>query len=280
MYDEEEDYETQQMKRYIRWGALGVGVFIALILLIGSFTTVQPGEKALIIRFGTIRNVLEPGISMKAPLIDKVVKLDVQTQKLETEATAASKDLQNTTARIAVNYQLEPGNEKLLYSTIGLNYENTILSPAVQESVKAATAKYTAEELITKREAVREEIKKNLKDRLTDRYIIVSDVNIINFAFSESFNEAIEAKVTAEQQALASKNKLEQTKYEADQRVVQAKAEAEAIRIQSDALKENRGLVDLEAVKKWNGVLPMYMSGGAVPFLNINGGSALAPTKQ
>lgn len=280
MYDEEEDYETQQMKRYIRWGALGVGVFIALILLIGSFTTVQPGEKALIIRFGTIRNVLEPGISMKAPLIDKVVKLDVQTQKLETEATAASKDLQNTTARIAVNYQLEPGNEKLLYSTIGLNYENTILSPAVQESVKAATAKYTAEELITKREAVREEIKKNLKDRLTDRYIIVSDVNIINFAFSESFNEAIEAKVTAEQQALASKNKLEQTKYEADQRVVQAKAEAEAIRIQSDALKENRGLVDLEAVKKWNGVLPTYMSGSAVPFLNLNGGSTLAPAKQ
>lgn len=280
MYDEEEDYETQQMKRYIRWGALGLGVFIALILLIGSFTTVQPGEKALIIRFGTIRSVLEPGISMKAPLIDKVIKLDVQTQKLETEATAASKDLQNTTARIAVNYQLEPGNEKLLYSTIGLNYENTILSPAVQESVKAATAKYTAEELITKREAVREEIKKNLKDRLTDRYIIVSDVNIINFAFSESFNEAIEAKVTAEQQALASKNKLEQTKYEADQRVVQAKAEAEAIRIQSDALKENRGLVDLEAVKKWNGVLPMYMSGSAVPFLNLNGGSTLAPAKQ
>lgn len=280
MYDEEEDYETQQMKRYIRWGALGLGVFIALILLIGSFTTVQPGEKALIIRFGTIRSVLEPGISMKAPLIDKVIKLDVQTQKLETEATAASKDLQNTTARIAVNYQLEPGNEKLLYSTIGLNYENTILSPAVQESVKAATAKYTAEELITKREAVREEIKKNLKDRLTDRYIIVSDVNIINFAFSESFNEAIEAKVTAEQQALASKNKLEQTKYEADQRVVQAKAEAEAIRIQSDALKENRGLVDLEAVKKWNGVLPTYMSGSAVPFLNLNGGSTLAPAKQ
>lgn len=254
------------MKKLI---ALGVGVFIVIVLALSSYVTVQPGEKVLIIRFGTIRTVLEPGISLKAPFIDKVVRLDVQTQKLETEATAASKDLQNTTARIAINYQLEPGNEAALYSTIGLNYQSTILNPAVQESVKAATAKYTAEELITKREGVREDIKTNLKNRLLNRYIIISDVNIINFAFSESFNEAIEAKVTAEQQALASKNKLEQTKYEAEQRVVQAKAEAEAIRIQSDALKDNRGLVELEAVKKWNGILPTYMMGNSVPFLNI-----------
>lgn len=256
-------------KTFIRLILSGVGTLLVIVLIFGSYTTVQPGQKALVIRFGTIRKVIEPGISLKAPLVDKVVKLDVQTQKLETEATAASKDLQNTTAKIAVNYQLEPGNETKLYSTIGLSYENTILSPAVQESVKAATAKYTAEELITKREAVREEIKKNLKDRLTDRYIIVSDVNIINFAFSESFNEAIEAKVTAEQQALASKNKLEQTKYEAEQRVVQAKAEAEAIRIQSEALKDNKGLVELEAVKKWNGVLPKQMFGNSVPFVSI-----------
>ncbi len=246
-------------------------VVLALLLIIGlgSFTVVEPGEKAIIIRFGTIQRVLEPGMSFKAPLIDKVVTLDMQVQKLETEATAASKDLQNTRATIAVNYQLEPSNESLLYSTIGLAYRTTILSPAVQESVKAATAKYTAEELITKREAVREEIRKNLKERLTNRYIIVTDVNIINFAFSESFNEAIEAKVTAEQQALAAKNKLEQTKYEADQRVVQAKAEAEAIRIQSEALKENKGLVELEAVKKWNGILPTYLMGDSVPFINL-----------
>lgn len=246
-----------------------LGIMVIGTLAKSSFTTVQPGEKALVIRFGTIQRVLEPGMSFKAPFVDRVIKLDMQVQKLETEATAASKDLQNTRAMIAVNYQLETGNETLLYSSIGLDYRNTILSPAVQESVKAATAKYTAEELITKREAVREEIRANLKDRLHNRYIIVTDVNIINFAFSESFNEAIEAKVTAEQQALASKNKLEQTKYEAEQRVVQAKAEAEAIRIQSDALKDNKGLVELEAVKKWNGVLPTYMMGNSVPFVNI-----------
>lgn len=249
---------------------LSVSILISLTLVFGSFTTVQPGQKALIIRFGTIRKTLDSGISLKAPLIDRVVKLDIQTQKLETEATAASRDLQNTTARIAVNYQLESGNEEKLYSTIGLNYETTILNPAVQESVKAATAKYTAEELITKREAVREDIKDNLKDRLNGRYILISDVNIINFEFSESFNQAIEAKVTAEQEALASKNKLEQTKYEAEQRVVQAKAEAEAIRIQSDALKNNQGLVELEAVKKWNGVLPTQMLGNTVPFINLS----------
>jgi regulator of protease activity HflC (stomatin/prohibitin superfamily) len=246
-----------------------LGILILLVLSLGSFTIVEPGEKAIVIRFGTIQRVLEPGMSLKAPLIDRVVVLDVQVQKLETEASAASKDLQNTTARIAVNYQLEQGNEQLLYSMIGLSYQTTILNPAVQESVKAATAKYTAEELITKREAVREDIRKNLVERLKNRYIMVTDVNIINFAFSESFNEAIEAKVTAEQQALASKNKLEQTKYEAEQRVVQAKAEAEAIRIQSEALKENKGLVELEAVKKWNGVLPTYMMGNSVPFVNI-----------
>jgi regulator of protease activity HflC (stomatin/prohibitin superfamily) len=138
-------------------------------------------------------------------------------------------------------------------------------------AVKASTANYTAEELITKREVVRQTIQDSLTERLKQNYVDVTGVSIVDFNFSPSFNQAIEAKVTAEQNALAAKNKLEQVKYEAEQRVEQAKGEAEAIKIQTQAIQSQGGrdYVNLKAIEKWNGELPQQMMGGAVPFVNI-----------
>ena len=142
--------------------------------------------------------------------------------------------------------------------------------PALQESVKAATAKFTAEELITKREIVRDEIKLSLQSKLQNDGIIVDDFNIVDFDFSASFNQAIEAKVTAEQQALAAKNKLEQIKYEAEQEVAKAKGKAEAQKIEGDALRANPEVIQLRSIEQWDGKLPLYMSGdGTLPFLQI-----------
>lgn len=134
--------------------------------------------------------------------------------------------------------------------------------------MKASTAKFTAEELITKRELVRAEAKAALREKLEPRGIMVDEFNIVNFAFSGTFNSAIEAKVTAEQSALAARNKLEQIKFEADQRVAEARGKAEAIRIESDALRSNPQILELRALEKWDGVLPQ-VTGSSVPFINL-----------
>ena len=110
-------------------------------------------------------------------------------------------------------------------------------------------------------------------ERLQRDFMVVDEFSIVNFNFSESFNTAIEAKVTAEQNALAAKNKLEQSKYEADQRIATAKGEAEAIKIQAQAIQTQGGAayINLKAIEKWNGLLPVYMMGNSpVPFINLD----------
>jgi regulator of protease activity HflC (stomatin/prohibitin superfamily) len=116
---------------------------------------------------------------------------------------------------------------------------------------------------------VREDIKAQLRQRLSEQDINVDEFNIVNFSFSKVFNEAIEAKVTAEQQALAARNKLEQIKFEAEQKVAEAKGKAEAITIESNALRSNPQILELRALEKWNGVLPQVTGSGGVPFITL-----------
>lgn len=250
---------------------LGIGMLVLFITLLAllPFTVVNAGHRGVVTQFGTVSDkVLDEGFHWISPF-DQVKEIDVRTQRYEVVSSAASKDLQSVSATVVMNYNLKADEVNTLYQEIGLNYGESIITPAIQEAVKASTAKYTAEELITKREEVKDVMVTILRERLSSNFITVSDVSITNFEFSKSFNEAIEAKVTAEQDALASKNKLAQTEYEAQQTVVKAQAEAESLRIQAAALKDNQDLVALEAVRKWNGVLPSYMLGDSVPFLNL-----------
>lgn len=197
-----------------------------------------------------------------------MVVVDVKTQKEEADASAASKDLQTVSSKVALNYSVNPEAVGKLYQEVGVDFKTRLIDPSIQESVKASTAKFTAEELITKREEVRDSIKAHLNERLLGTGIIIENFSIINFDFSGSFNKAIEDKVTAEQNALAAKNKLAQVQYEAQQAVEKAKGESEAIRIQASALANNPAVLQLEAIKKWNGVMPT-VTGGAMPFINI-----------
>jgi regulator of protease activity HflC (stomatin/prohibitin superfamily) len=242
--------------------------------MVNPFVIVKAGERGVVLNWGAVSDkILNEGISWRVPVKQKVEKLDVKIQKEEADATAASKDLQTVTTKIALNYHLNPEYVNKLWQNVGSDYKIRIIDPAIQEAIKAITAKYTAEELVTKRQTVKEEIKLLLVDRLAKEYIITDELSIVNFDFSESFNKAIEAKVTAEQNALAAKNKLEQSKYEADQRIAQAKGEAEAIKIQAEAIQSQGGAeyVNLKAVEKWNGVLPVQMIPNAtVPFINLN----------
>lgn len=249
-----------------------VVALVLLVVLLGSFGTVPVGHKGIRLTVDKISGVVENGFYMKIPFAQKIVKMNVQTQKEEIDAEAASKDLQNVSAKVALNYNLYPDKVAELYSRIGNDYKSRIIAPAIQEAVKSATAKYTAEELITKRAEVRDNMKASLVARLATDFIQVSEVSIVNFDFSNSFNQAIEAKVTAEQDALAAKNKLEQVKFEAEQRVASAEAEARAIKIQAEAVTQQGGkdYVQLKAIEKWDGHLPQQMiPGSTVPFLNL-----------
>lgn len=245
---------------------------IVLISLIGSIGTVGAGERGVKTRFSNVVGEVQPGLYFKLPFIENVHKTDIQTQKVQQDTTAASSDLQDVKATIAVNFNVDPARVGSIYQNIGEDYQEVVINPAIQETVKAITAKYSAEQLVTSREQVRQGIVDALSSKLAPAGFTVTQVAIINFAFSNDFNRAIEAKVTAEQNALAAKNKLDQVQFEAQQTLASAKAQAEAIQIQAQAINSQGGAdyVMLQIANKWNGVLPTTMvPGGALPFLNI-----------
>lgn len=246
-----------------------VGIFIILAL---SVYTIPAGKRGIVVTFGNPSDVvMTEGIHFKIPIAQQIVKVDVKTQKYEASASSSSKDLQVVSTNVAVNYHLTAASVSTLYKSIGLNYESKIIQPSVQEVVKAVTAQFTAEELITKRSEVKEKIELQLEEKLMDRYMEVESVSITDFQFSTSFNDAIEAKVTAEQNALQAKNVLEQKKYEAEQIIVTADATAQAIKIQAEAIESQGGeaYVQLQAINKWDGVLPI-VTGSSMPIINLD----------
>ena len=255
----------------IRWVIRGVVcVFVGGILL-GTCYTVPAGSRAIILTFGKPDlSAKSEGLHVKIPFVQSRIILDVQTQKYSARADAASTDLQVVSTEVTINYRLDPEAAPTVYRDLGVDYSDKIIQPVNQEVVKACVAKHKAEELITQREMVKQEIDSMLRLRLAERHIQVEAVSITHFDFSPTFNAAIEAKVTAEQNALAAKNKLEQVKYEAEQSIAKAKGEAEAIRIQAEAIMSQGGkdYVSLKAVEKWDGKLPIY-TGGAMPFVDV-----------
>lgn len=240
---------------YVKLITHGILFLILLSFVFGSFGTIGAGERGVKTRFSKVVGVVEPGLYFKTPFIESVSSIDVQTQKEQTDASAASSDLQDVNTTVAVNYNVDAGKVADLYTNIGEDYSSRVIDPAIQEVVKAVTAKYTAEQLITKRTEVTDAIQTQLTDKLSSYYIHVATVSIVNFAFSGSFNQAIEAKVTAEQNALAAKNKLDQVKFEAEQTIATAQAQAEAIKIQAQAINSQGGAdyVHLKTVEKWDG---------------------------
>lgn len=253
--------------------AVGVGAVIALVLFLSSFTTVSASQRALVLHFGAFDGqVLEPGFHWLTPFRDSVEKMDVSTQKVEAAAEAATQDLQDVHSTVAVNFNLDEAYVGDIYLTFRGDHADRLIAPALQESIKATTAKYTAEQLVTKRSEVRDDIRRLLVEKLAPHHIVVGEFNITNFSFSPSFNKAIEAKVTAEQDALTEKNNLETKRFLADQRIEEARGEAEAIKIQAQAINSQGGAdyVNLQAIAKWDGHLPQqFVPGSAIPFLNL-----------
>lgn len=263
-------------KNTIRIIAWGVGLFIALIILISMspFVVIGAGQKGVVFNnvSGVEDRVLNEGFHFRNPFLQNVIELSVKVQKNEVQAGAASKDLQTVASHVVVNWHLDPSKVNKVYQNIGTEKDvfDRVISPSVNEVVKASTAKYTAEELLTKRSQLKFDVDQALKDRLADYNIILNDVSIVDLKFSPEFENAIEAKAAAVQQAQKAENDLKRIEIEAKQQVTTAEAQAESIRIKAQALKENPDLVQLNAVEKWNGVLPSYMMGDTVPFISIS----------
>lgn len=246
------------------------------IWILNPFVIIGPGERGVVLNFGAVqKEVMDEGLHLRVPIMQKVVIMDVKVQKGEGQGDAASKDLQQVTTNVALNYHLDPARVADTFQTVGTlaAVGDRIILPAVQESVKAATALYTAEELVSRRQEVRDKIRALLRERLNKNGVIVDEFSIVNFAFSREFSNAIEAKTTAEQLKLKAERDLERIRIEGEQKITGARAEAEALRLQKENVTEN--LIELRkiemqqrAIEKWDGRLPQ-VTGGATPFIDI-----------
>lgn len=252
------------------------GILVLIVLLIGfsSFQTVSAGYRGVLTTWGKVDpEPLGEGIHFISPIGQRVHAMSVQILRGDATADAASKDLQQVHAQVAVNFHLLPERAADMYQQVGSDYYHPIIEPAVLETVKAVTAGFTAEELITKRPEVRDLIKSGLVERLRRHDVVLDEFSIVNFNFSPSFNQSIEAKVTASQQKLKAETDLQRIQVEAQQKIAMAEAEAQTIKIQAEAVKAQGGAeyVQLKAIEKWNGVLPTTMPGNATPFVNVSG---------
>ena len=251
------------------------GVIFFILIFFRPWVQVGAGQRGIVLNFGAVKKqVLDEGLHFRIPVMQEIVLMDVKVQKAETDAAAASADLQDVTSRVALNYHVVPDQANVVYQKIGVQFKERIIDPAILEVVKAVTAKYTAEELITKRPAVSEAMRRNLMDRLIVNNIAVDAFSIVTFSFSKVFTEAIESKQTAEQLALKAKRDLERIKIEAEQKITTARAEAESLRLQRanispDLIELRKIEANMKAIEKWNGILPQVTGGGAIPLIGL-----------
>ena len=258
-------------------------VVLAAIVLMNSFTVVDAGHTGVLVTLGKVNEtVLQEGIHMKIPFIQQCVKIDNRIVKLEVQTEAFSKDLQSVMTTLAINYRVDTSKSYSIYKNIGANYEAVLVTPAVNEVLKAITAKYTAEESVTNRALISDGLVDGLNDKLNNIGLYVTDVNIINFDFSEAFITAIEEKQVAQQKLLKAETEKQTAikNAEADAETIRIKANAEAdqIKIKANAEAEaNKTIaasltpqvIENKKLEKWDGVLPKVI-GGASTFVSVD----------
>jgi prohibitin 2 len=220
-----------------------IGLVVIVIVVVasvatfgGSTTTIPAGYKGVLLNFGEVVGVLDPGFHWISPIGQSVVLVSVQTQSAQADETAASSDLQEITTSVTVNYQIDPAYIKEVYTALRDQYQVRVILPAMQDGLKASTAKYQASELITRREDAKNSFQDLLQQKLQQYHIIITSISITNFKFSDQFQAAIDAKVTTEQNALAAQNQLAVVQFQAQQQIIQAQAKANATIAQAEGV--------------------------------------------
>jgi prohibitin 2 len=275
-----------------------IGIIILLFIVSASVKIVDAGYRGVLLKFGAVDTsvALNEGIHFVTPFRDSVIQMEVRTQKTVENAASASKDLQDVTTQVALNYRINPDRAQVVYQQLGFEYGNRVIAPAIQESVKQVTARFNAEELITKRETVKNQIEEQIKARLAPYNIVVDTISITEFQFSDQFRKAVEAKVEAQQRALQAQNDLRRIEIEAQQNeakavgeqkanvaradgirqanVLQAEGESQAIKIIDQQLRTSPTYLEWLKTQRWDGKLPLVTGGGSgsagtTPFIQI-----------
>lgn len=234
---------------------------VSFFTFMGSYFTVEPWQLVMVKYFGSITpEVYTEGLHWKNPFVGRVIKMNLRSVKVEDNATAKSSDLQDIGISLAVTYSITRDGAMEVYKRFGDDdaIASNVVIPNIKEAARSVIAKYKADELITKRAEVSSTIHEKIQAKLNEFGMSVSDTNLQDVQFSAQFQQSIENKVKAEQDALAKKNELDKTKYEAEQTIVRSKAEAETIRIQAEAVKSQGGAeyVQLKWIERWDGQLP------------------------
>jgi prohibitin 2 len=263
---------------------IAVVVIIAIIVIVvvsQSIATVQAGYRGVVLHLGAVQDrVLGEGLHFRTPFVEQVVQMEVRTQKFQAEVSAASKDLQEVRSTIALNYRIDPQQVNRIYQQLGVNYQDRVISPTIQESVKASVAKFNAEELITQRETAKDAIAQTIRTTLSSNNLVVQNVFITDFQFSQSFSDQIEQKVVAFQKFLTEQNNLRAIEVVANQTVAQAEGQAranaarasgesEAINIITQQLRESPEYLQWQAITKWNGQMPYAIGSSGFPFFQL-----------
>lgn len=263
--------KVTELKEKVKIKRIVIPIVIVVILCVvafNAFVVVDAGHTGVVVTMGKVNEgVLQEGIHLKIPFIQSVVKIDNRIQKLEVQTEAFSKDLQSVDTTLAINYRVDTAKSYSIYKNIGANYEDVLVTPAVNEVLKAITATYTAEETVTNRALISDGLVTGLNEKLNSIGLYVTDVNIIDFDFSEAFITAIEEKQVAQQQLL----KAETEKKTA---ITNAEAEAEAAKVRADGEAEANNTIsksltsevlENKKIEKWNGELPRVSgSGGTI----------------
>jgi prohibitin 2 len=288
------------MESYItKWIAvilIAIVTIVSVVVIASTYQTVPSGYAGVVLSWGNPVRSTGSGMQAITPFVESIVDVNVQVQSATAQESAASSDLQEVSASVTVNYRLDQVYVKEIYINLRQDYEGRVIIPAMQDALKASTAKYQATELITQREAAKTSFQNLLQEKLNQYHILVTSVSITDFQFSPTFTTAIEAKVTAEQNALAAQNQLQVVQFQAQQQVIQAQANATALVTIAQA-NANATVISANATAQavlivqqqltpeyisylyaigWDGKLPLYWvssGNGTAPFL-------LVPTEQ
>lgn len=250
---------------------------IVIVLLIGgalfsSYVIIEPGHTGVVVTMGKVEeNVLQEGFHFKIPFIQEVIKIDNRIVKLEVQTEAFSKDLQTVKTNLAINYRVDTKKSYSIYKNVGSNYESVLVVPAVNEVLKAISASYTAEESVTNRGIISDGLVKGLNAKLNDAGLYVTDVNIIDFDFSDAFIQAIEEKQVAQQKLLTAETEkqtaIAKAEAEAETIKIKAEAEAKANKVLSESITSN--IIEYNKIEKWDGKLPQ-VTGGSGTLINLD----------
>lgn len=248
-----------------------VGLVCGVLLMSScGFETVDTGYRGVYTKFGEIQGEpFKEGLHLYNPFTSDIMQFDVKERALTKTASFFTKDTQHISVTFIITYFPNPDKIHNIYKQFGEDWEKKIIEPAALGTVRDVIGRYVADDIVSKLEVAKKDAEHELKENFSQRDVILSRLDFTEVNFDQGYTKSVEAKVIAIQKSLEAKNRTIEVEENAKQRILSAEAEAKSMTIRSQALSQNKGLVEYEAVQKWNGQLPTHMMGSSVPFINL-----------